>query len=626
MPKTVRVAVYDERNYTLPSYVSAALVSVNGTVMAAFLSSRGFDVTLVDASDITSHVLSTARFDVLVLPDNLPRENITNQVKEFWIGGGGVLSVDSSIAYLGYAGMLPAESEGDDGYGVYWGYVISEVQQVAALHPTTKSYDIGDNLNSTQLDWATFYWTTLSGVADAAFMTKILYATGHTDWATGVAYDPSERGGKVVQLPGYGDSIAPDLADLIADSVTWLAPVPKARVVFDMSHQPRRSIDLWDELSAFPNSYTDLRNMLVSMRFTVDKLYPSSSGNLTQNNLAPYNILILVTPDYNYTPAETSAVSAWVNAGGSLWVFGENPGLSNFKMLDDQLNHMMQGMGVQIWLDGGSSTDVTYTAKSHIINENIGDLFSTAKGFLNLTGTAQALWYQGPDVIAAVNQVGKGRLFAFADINWAQDATIASSDNEDFARNVAGWLSAAESQILLFTDETYSVNKYRTPVALALNELKLNYQLVTVASTMNLTLVQDTYELVIVDSPSGTIHHTVLTSLATYVKGGGRLLMSYYRAYDVADHQLWPLLGFLPLTPFSTHDPFYMWDPNHPVFNHPVDYGATQFDSSNIYAVEGCMLHLFDNATLLQVTVLCPVRTSLSSPSELTIRHCTSAG
>ncbi|MEM2142444.1 MAG: hypothetical protein QXQ81_04225, partial [Candidatus Thorarchaeota archaeon] len=172
--RPIRVAVYDERNHTTPGYSHIGLWAQNGTVMASFLASRGFDVTLVDASDITDGILSTARFDVLVLPDSVPRENGTNFVKQFWLAGGGILSIDSSISYVCFAGMLPHESEGNNGYGTYWSYVWSELQVVKSLHATTRKYHVGDMVNSTLFDWATFSRTALDSTADSSLYTVLL--------------------------------------------------------------------------------------------------------------------------------------------------------------------------------------------------------------------------------------------------------------------------------------------------------------------------------------------------------------------------------------------------------------------------------------------------------------------
>ena len=117
-PRTVRVAIYNETNTTLPQYASEGLLSGNVSSVQAVLQAAGHRVTLLGKNDILNHHLKTAFYDVFILVDNLPREAIFDQVKEFWLGGGGVLSLDSGISYLCYAGMIPPESEGSENHHV----------------------------------------------------------------------------------------------------------------------------------------------------------------------------------------------------------------------------------------------------------------------------------------------------------------------------------------------------------------------------------------------------------------------------------------------------------------------------------------------------------------------------
>ncbi len=89
------------------------------------------------------HMLRTADFDVFMMPDNLPRENITNLVKDFWLSGGGILAFDSSGLFLCYMGILPPESAGSDGYSTYWVYSGQDVN-ITTRNPVSKSYSLGN--------------------------------------------------------------------------------------------------------------------------------------------------------------------------------------------------------------------------------------------------------------------------------------------------------------------------------------------------------------------------------------------------------------------------------------------------------------------------------------------------
>jgi len=90
-----RVALYNETNITVPVYHTLVTLNNNYSAIQSLLTGAGYDVTPITFQDILDHELTTANYDVIVLADNLPRENITDLVKDFWLAGGGVLSLDS---------------------------------------------------------------------------------------------------------------------------------------------------------------------------------------------------------------------------------------------------------------------------------------------------------------------------------------------------------------------------------------------------------------------------------------------------------------------------------------------------------------------------------------------------
>ena len=110
VPRNIRVAIYDEPNVTVPSY-GISVLTYNYSNIESILTSAGYIVSNLTTTQILNHELTTAKYDIFILVDNLPRESIVNDVKEFWLGGGAILSFDSAISYLCYAGILPPESE-----------------------------------------------------------------------------------------------------------------------------------------------------------------------------------------------------------------------------------------------------------------------------------------------------------------------------------------------------------------------------------------------------------------------------------------------------------------------------------------------------------------------------------
>ena len=92
---SVRIAIYDEPDISYPSYTSVGFLTNNHTLINSIFNSAGYDVSYLSTADIYNHKLMTASYDVFVLNDNVPRDNITDYVMEFWFGGGSLLTFDS---------------------------------------------------------------------------------------------------------------------------------------------------------------------------------------------------------------------------------------------------------------------------------------------------------------------------------------------------------------------------------------------------------------------------------------------------------------------------------------------------------------------------------------------------
>ncbi|OLS30156.1 MAG: hypothetical protein ThorAB25_11530, partial [Candidatus Thorarchaeota archaeon AB_25] len=89
--ETQRVAVYAESNLTLPAYAPGGVYTDHYQNVIDLLESAGYAVTALSTQDILDHKLMVADYDAFVLPNQLPRESIINHIKDYWLGGGGVL-------------------------------------------------------------------------------------------------------------------------------------------------------------------------------------------------------------------------------------------------------------------------------------------------------------------------------------------------------------------------------------------------------------------------------------------------------------------------------------------------------------------------------------------------------
>jgi len=593
----ISVAIYDDANTTVPSYAGPVTLTNNHSNIQTALLTAGYEVTLLSTNQIYNHELQTAKYDIFIIADHMPKTNITNFVKEYWLGGGSLLSMDSALSFLCYAGILPPESVGDEGLGTYWYYQSSTIQNITTRHPVSKSYSVDDTFTiSNPTLSATIDWAALQGTSIASELVKIATIPGFPNAATVVAYDPQSRGGKVVYIVNHRD--LEDDAILI-DAIEWLCPRPKGRIAFDLSHIPRLGVDNWDDIAAYPGYYETWRDDLVSRGYLFDKLYPTVSANFTSSRLDPYDMLVIVSPDSDYSTIDRSTVTNWVNNGGGLLVLGENPLLSDFAVTNARINYLLDAFDLELNQSFGIGTTALGLPEEHPIAEGCTDVTMYATGAVNITGSAYNLWDFGSNVIIAGQDSASGRIIVIGDMNWCADGNIATTDNEQFAINVANWLTASKAEVLLYVDEPYSPNYYRTPVSNALNELGIDFYLTFDDYYLNLSLNLYDWKIVIIDNPWKAFSTSVLTTLNEYVKEGGRLLMSTFRVDLIPTHPLWARLGFA----FEQEQPgsssLYIWAATHAIFNVPVDYGAARFDPIRDYGDEGDLLRVYPNATAL---------------------------
>jgi len=597
--RNIRIAIYNEPNVTLPSYVSVATLTNNYTDIKANLINSGYQVSELTCDDIYNHKLKTVNFDILILADNVPRENITNYVKEFWLGGGAILSFDSALAYLCYFGILIPESAGDDGRLTYWTYLSSPINNISMRHPSSKSYNIDDTFTISPLNWAVLDWVALQGSVVSNDFYKIAFRQGDTDDVSVVAYDPAIlSGGKVIHILS---NFMLNADDLIIDAIEWLCPRPKGRILFDLSHFPYYGIDPWDSLATAPGNYEILRDNLVNRSYTIDKLYPSATGNLTTNNLAPYDALIICLPDLNFTASEVSAVTNWVNNGGGIITIGENPGSVTE---DTNINYLYSNFGLSMNLTDGGSNTVTYTVE-HPTLEGCSQITALAPGLIVYSGSAYPIWGNNADeIIVGGQEFGKGRVILMADFATLRDSSMPSYDNLQYGINLINWLTASQAEVLLYLDQIGGPdpndNYYRAPVTNALNDLGVSFYLTHNIYYFNLSMSFDEYPLAIIDNPAAYIG-SYFGDVLNYVKSGGHLIISSY-VYGVSSgNTLWDYLGFEPTgDTFSAPQTIYIWDNPHPIFNTPAEFGATSINSTYDYvATDVCNLTLYSNATAI---------------------------
>ncbi len=605
----LRIAVYAEPDTSLPPYATGGTYTDNFENVYNFFEAMGYEVTELTTGQILAGLLVTADFDVLVLVDNLPREDITNNIMDFWLGGGSILSFNSAIGFLFYSGMLDELFTGTFQLAPVavpgmWAYYMTDNTTVAQRHPVT--IDFVEDETLVDMNGNITIWNNMDmpGILGERLIPLCMHNSIPTI-GYAFAYDDPDRGGKIVQLPGTCEVLSDSIRALTVAAVDWLAPRPKARILFDLSHQPYYGVDIWDPNANFGDRFYRWRDLLVNRSYAFDKLTIDGAGHLTPDLLEKYDMLIINTPDTNFTTDEFNAIGDWVNDGGGLFVMGEW-NFSAFAYSNLVVNTLGNLFEMSLFLDTYYS-DVTPTSLgTHPIFESATTLGYAGGSYVNFTGTAYPLYVDGPNVIMAANTHGEGRVILLGDINLASSHMEQAPGNREFAINAANWLTSGDANILVYADTSEgnhdpNENVYTGPVAQALCDLGLKFQLHYSILFFNLALQEKEWDMVVVDNNNHGIS-SYFDELLAYVESGGKLIMATWGYSSSLGDGLFAYLGYEYAGPMYDIPPqVHIWDDGHPIFNYPQNHVGTYYNASSDfgYGVEGANLDTLNNGTAL---------------------------
>jgi len=229
-PRPVRVAVLD--SLASPTYVTGVLYNYWERVYEWLSADPLLDVMVLSNYMIMLGALDDFDIDVLVLIDNVPSSGIGDDVKSWWENGGAIVAIDSSIEYLCYSGILPAASEGSNGYTVYWAYDTSHTSVVEAEHAIVDGYSVGEELAVLYTGMAGYYRSALENEPEWDYITAVVHDESDENLLNVVAYEPPDKGR--VAFIWYSvydltwDDIrydAPFLPTLLRNAVKWAAGI-----------------------------------------------------------------------------------------------------------------------------------------------------------------------------------------------------------------------------------------------------------------------------------------------------------------------------------------------------------------------------------------------------------------
>jgi thermitase len=211
-----RVAVLN--SWDIPPYFTGGWSNDYQTLVNA-LNAQDFYAQAVTNDEIIGRILNF--FDVFVMVDNVPNEAAVPYVVDFWLNGGGIVAFDSSICFLCYAGILPPESAGSNGYYVYWDYETSYQARIAAEHPITEGYEVGQIIYGTPED-AEYRVDALAGTSAYPYYMMLVEDVTRPSRAYVSAYEPLMTG-KVVHIWDQYHWSNTDLQLVILNAMKWAA-------------------------------------------------------------------------------------------------------------------------------------------------------------------------------------------------------------------------------------------------------------------------------------------------------------------------------------------------------------------------------------------------------------------
>ena len=184
------------------------------------LIAAGKDTIVITNDDILSGALSGV--GILILIDNAPNDAASIVVKNWALNGGGVISFDSSICFLNWAGLLPPEAEGTNGYETYWDYNSPSVGKVVNdAHPVMSGYSYGADIFGAPGDAQYFSDVIISSSAGPYYEPLV-----KTDIATNldlvVALD-APYSGRVVQFWDFAHWNTVTNQQMILNAIEWVA-------------------------------------------------------------------------------------------------------------------------------------------------------------------------------------------------------------------------------------------------------------------------------------------------------------------------------------------------------------------------------------------------------------------
>ena len=219
-PKTadthLKVAILDSTTY--PSYSIGGMNNDYGSMYNGLIS-NGIDAINITNADILAGILEIV--DVLILVDNWPSDAASAVVKDWALDGGGILSFDSSIELLNWAGILPPEADGSNGITTYWTYSSPDYGIVVNdEHPVMNGYNYGDNITG-HIDDSRYYSDAIMTSSAGPYYSPLVKEALGSNYDLVVALD-APYCGRVVHIWDQDHWNTTSNQQMILNGISWI--------------------------------------------------------------------------------------------------------------------------------------------------------------------------------------------------------------------------------------------------------------------------------------------------------------------------------------------------------------------------------------------------------------------
>ena len=210
------------------------------------------------------------------------------------------------------------------------------------------------------------------------------------------------------------------------------------------------------------SGFSQLGRIIKDLGGSLDTLCQAPAEQLLRRG----DIYLIVDPDtpqetadpHYVQKAEADQIEAWVKAGGTLLLFGNDKGnaeFEHFNLLAERFGMHFNEVSRNRVQGNNYATGAFDSLPAHPLFEGVGKLFLKEVSTLHLSAPAKPLLVSGGDVIMASSEFGKGFVFAVCD-PWLYNEYMdhrrlpADYENDLAGKNLFRWLfgrtRAAEEQ------------------------------------------------------------------------------------------------------------------------------------------------------------------------------------